>query len=498
MPQWDTDLNIPITTKNYTLDDIIKSQNYISLNPSDNTYLITSDSLNQKIAISNFIQINTETSTSTSTIHADGKTTTSVYLSFPEGAKLNQAALSAGTFRLVAHNSYPIDAQLIINFPGITKNGAPYPVNLTVPAYSNYSTQSVDFTNCQYQQPANQDITKDGQLWTTLIAYSSTGLIYITFESYTSDFKFSSAVGYLPAKSLGTNSSSFPLNLGDASKYRDKVVLQKGSLSLTGKYQTSALNPFIVGVNNLRLVGRRNDSRLTDTLKFTNSNNNSFKFDASGNYSTVYDQSNSNITSFITFLPDSIFVSAEYIMNPDNSPVYKTVRMDDSISFTTRFTSQSILSIAQTTFSDTVNIDMDHDQRDQVLNGKGAQLNVDMQNAIPLNSWIKVTLTDANYRPLLINGSKFIITKDINGIDSVKIAGSQTDGNGNFVSASPSKTSITLDSLQIKEFAQNAYHAIVSVTVETSNNNLPVIVHATDWINLKIYGRVTYTVKNNK
>ena len=65
MPQWDTNFNIPITSKIYTLNDIIKSQNYISINPQDNTYLIASDSLNQTIPISQFIQINSERSAPT-------------------------------------------------------------------------------------------------------------------------------------------------------------------------------------------------------------------------------------------------------------------------------------------------------------------------------------------------------------------------------------------------------------------------------------------------
>jgi FtsP/CotA-like multicopper oxidase with cupredoxin domain len=304
--------------------------------------------------------------------------------------------------------------------------------------------------------------------------------------------------GYLPTKSLGTHSSSFALSLGDVSKYRDKVVLKTGSLSLKGKYNSLTINPFIVGVNNLHLVGKRNDSQLTDTLEFSNPLSNSFTFDASGNYSTVYNESNSNITSFITFLPDSIFVSAEYIMNPDNNTAYKTVRIDDTISFVAKFTSKSVLSIKQTTFTDTVNINIDQDKRNQIINGKGAQLTVDIQNAIPLNSWVKVILTDNAYHPLLINGAAFAVTKNNNGTDSVSIAGAQTDGNGNYLNYSASNTTITLDSVQIRQFAQNAQHAIVSITVETSHsNNVPVIVHANDWIKLNVFGRVTYRVKKN-
>ena len=494
MPQWDTDLNIPITTKNYILNDIIKSQNYISVNSKDNTYLITSDSLNQLVAISKFIEVKSESSTPIAPILADG-TNIEAFLQFPEGVKLRKAVISQGLFQIVTHNTFPTDVQMTLNIPGITKNGAPVPITFTVPANTESKTQTIDFANCQYTQPANQVSSKDGQLWIIASATSSKGFDVITFETFTSEFVFTSATGYLPMKSLGTHSSSFPLSLADASTYRDKVVLKTGSLSLTGKYNSLSINPFVVGVNNLRLVGKRNDTKLTYTLTFTDPTSNSFKFDGVGNYSTVYDENNSNITSFITFLPDSIYVSAEYIMNPDNDPSYKNVRFDDTISFTTRFTSKSILSLKQATFTDTINIDIDKDKRDQILNGKGALLTIDIQNAIPLNSWIKVILTDNDYHPLIINGAPFVITKNNNGTDSVSIAGSQTDGNGNYVSSSASNTTITLDSVQIRQFSQNAYHAIISVTAETShNNNVPVIVHSSDWIKLNVFGKVTYRI----
>jgi len=497
MPQWDTDLNLPITTKSYTLNDIIKSQNYISINPQDSTYMISSDSLSQQIAISPFMQISTETSTPTVPVVA-GNTSPNTYIEFPEGAKLDAANISSGKFKIVAHNSTSTDVLLTINFPGITKSGQPFPVQINVPANTSSVTQTFDFANCIYSQPSGQDPSYEGQLWIKPVATAASGHPMITFESYTSDFNFTSITGYLPTKSLGTHSSSFPLSIGDASQYRNKVVLKTASLSLVGKFTSPLPNPFIVGVANLQLIGKRNNSQLTQTLQFTDPQANSFRFDATGNYSTVYNENNSNITSFITFLPDSIYVSAEYIMNPENDLNYKTISSDESISFTSRFTSRSVLSIKQATFSDTVDINIDQDKRDQIVKGKGAQLFVDIQNAIALNSWIKVILTDSNYHPLLVNGAPFIITKNNNGTDSVSIAGSLTDANGNYSASTYSSTTITLDSLQIKAFAQYARHALISVTVETSHsNNLPVVVRANDWIKMNVYGKVTYRIKED-
>jgi hypothetical protein len=498
MPQWDTDLNLPLTTKTYILNDIIKSPNYISINSPDSTYLISIDSLGQNVSISQFVNVNTESSSPTVPVFTNN-TTQTAYILFPDSSKLSQAVISKGNFKIVAHNISAVNVQLTINFPGLKKNGNPFPVILTVPANTDNITQTFDFGDCIYSQPLDQDPDYNGQLWIEAGATSSApGFYSITFEAFTSDFVFSSFTGYLPTKSLGIYRSSFSLNIGEASNYRGKVDLKTGSLSLVGKYHSLAANPFIVGVNNLRLVGKRNDGQDTVTLEFSNPLSNSFKFDASGNYSTVYNENNSNITSFIAFLPDSVLVSAEYIMNPDNDQAYKTVRSDDSISFMSRFTAISVLHIKQTTFTDTVNIEIKQDDRDQILKGKGAQLTVDIQNAIPLNSWIKVILTDINYNPILINGAPFVITKNTNGTDSVSIAGSQTDINGHYLNSSASTTTITLDSTQIRQFAQNAQHAIISVTVETSHsNNVPVVVHASDWIKLNVFGRVTYRIQKN-
>ena len=48
MPQWNVDLNVPLVNRSYTLEDIIKKQNYISVQPNSQggIYLIQSDNYN--------------------------------------------------------------------------------------------------------------------------------------------------------------------------------------------------------------------------------------------------------------------------------------------------------------------------------------------------------------------------------------------------------------------------------------------------------------------
>ena len=177
-------------------------------------------------------------------------------------------------------------------------------------------------------------------------------------------------------------------------------------------------------------------------------------------------------------------------MNPDNSPVYKTATSSDTVTFTTNFATKSVLAIKQTSFSDTLKLDISQDNRDNIVNGKGVSATIDIQNAIPLNSWIKVTLEDSLYKPL------FVISKSTSGADSINFPGASVDANGNVLNPALSSTTISLDSNQIKLLAQKAYIVKLSVTVETTgSNNAPVIVRAKDWIKLNAYGKVTYRIK---
>ncbi len=57
----------------------------------------------------------------------------------------------------------------------------------------------------------------------------------------------------------------------------------------------------------------------------------------------IYDEQNSNINDFITFLPDTIVLRAEYLMNPDHQ--IGTATNKDSIKFETDFSTKSFLSL---------------------------------------------------------------------------------------------------------------------------------------------------------
>ena len=492
-PQWDVDLTIPLATKSYLLADIIKPQNYISIDPTqDSIYVITGDEYSQSIGISNFIKILTSSEVTGVPIPA-GATNYPVPIPFPEGVKMNTAVFQSGTFFIVGHNPKSTPVSLIISIPTIYNSNTTGILQdtLVVPAQNGtnpgYNSKTIDLAGHSYQA-SDQNDQDSLHIYVTLAGISDITYPFVTFDSKVSDFYFTSFAGYLPTKSLGTKTNSFSLNLGDAVKYRNKVTLSTASLTLNGKYKSPAINPFVVEVGNFQVVGSRIGSTLTKALTF-NSASNTFQFDSTGNFTAVYNETNSNITDFISFLPDSINISAEYVMNPDNSTEYRTATSSDSVTFTTNFSTKSVMAVQQTSYSDTLTLSITQDDRDQIAKGKGVSATIDIQNAIPLNSWIKVTMADSTYHPL------FVISKSASGADSINFPGATVDGNGNVINLGINSTTVSLDSAQIRLLGQKAFYAIVSVTVNTTgNNNTPVTVKAKDWIKLNVYGKVTYRI----
>ena len=137
---------------------------------------------------------------------------------------------------------------------------------------------------------------------------------------------------------------------------------------------------------------------------------------------------------------------------------------------------------------------MSQDDRERIRDGVGADLNIYLENAIPIDAFVKATLTDENYSPL------FTLTKNQNGVDSLQFLGSQVNnGTGKIVSPTVTLNTIKLDSAKIVQLS-NARYVIISTTVNTKNatnenpNPPTVQFKSSDWLNIRCYGKVKYHV----
>lgn len=489
MPQWDVDLNLPIASKSYIMDEIVKSKTaLISINPTDSLYMLKSDDYSQSVGVGDLIKLKTESSTTGNYVPLNSSS--DVYLAFPEGAKLKSAVFQSGKIRVIGRNPGVGSVTMTLTIPGITKNNLPYQILVNLPSGNYPVTIERDISGWTYNQPAAQPTFFEGQMWFQVSSTSQVGDgLNSTFDIFSTDFEFNSVTGYFPRRTLSSKRNSFALDLGDdVSNFRDRIFLSEASLNLNGKYISQTGNPFKIKVSNFKVLGIRKNGQQIQ-LKYNDQHDSTWSFDNAGNVNLPYDQTNSNVDEFVQFIPDSIAITGDYILNPDNNTAYKTVNSKDSVSFTANFQTKSIVAIKKATVSDLQEVEFNKDDRDQLENGLAASLTYEIESKIPLNIWAKVVILDANKNKL------FAITRaEGTTVDSILINSAQVN-NGKTTGT------LKLDSLKISQLSK-AYYTDISFTVETTNSNVAnpqkYPIYANDWVKMKTYGSVKLRVKEKK
>ena len=502
-PQWDTEFNLPITNKTYKLAEIIKPQKYIGID-ADSNYIFYSDSYAYSTGIAEYLDLSNETSSESLDVIALNSEI-GVYLKFPGKIKLSKAVFNEGILNFKYVNKSNSESITVnIRIPGLTDpTGQIITTQLTL-APGDSGTTEMLLNNCKYVKPPSQPDSLDNGLLVNITASSNSNTAPANVGFIASGFKFKSAAGYIPPKSLDQIEHLIKLDLGnDIANFRGNIYLTGASLKLKAEYISANPNPFELELRNLQITGKTlidgQQSQLT--FKNTSGTNNPASTAINvrlGAIDTIFNASNSSIDDFISFLPDELVIDASPVMNPDNDSNYKTVTEKDSIKMESYLTTQGIdlssdamLALKKSTLDDTLELNIDQSDRNSILDGKSASLSLQVKNYIPLTSWIKIILADSNYEPLAT------LTTGTDGVDSLKFEGAQINSTGQVIANSSSEQVINLDSTKIKSLA-NAYYAILSVSLETSslNQTTPtrIILKASDWVEIRAAGTVKYNI----
>jgi hypothetical protein len=216
-------------------------------------------------------------------------------------------------------------------------------------------------------------------------------------------------------------------------------------------------------------------------------NDNISIYTQNGNKHLSFTQNNSNLSQFITFLPSSIIMTAEYIMNPYNSTATGTVTDNDTVLFSTNFSTKSILALQKTLITDTTSINITNQDSLKIQDARSAYINVNVQNGIPLNAWLTINFVDGGYNHLFSDSLSFL-------------AANINTATGEVTSAFTTNNVIQLDSAQAAKLA-GAHYAIVSINVQTNDaSSSPaqyVAIRPNDSIQVTVYGGVNYHVNTN-
>ncbi len=502
MPQWDVDLNVPLLKKSYVLEDIVKSDKdpNISIDPVDSLYVIHSDDYLSSTGVSEFMQMTNESSSNDNVLPVTENDSLQVYIPFPDSLQIENAKFKSGVikFKFVNHSTFS-DMNINIKIPGVIKPDGNI-LSLDFIVHANSTDSSIYLLqDHSYQEPANQVSIFKGQIWLIAKANSLDNFAYSSFDVKAKQMKFSSVKGYIPTKVIHVNQDKYAVDLGsDIERYKDKVSLKDAVLYVNASYETNTSEPFDLEIRNMSIVGKRNNGEQEQLQFYENINSPlspSFRFN-NGQLQKTFDETNSNITEFISFMPDSIIVSTDYVLNPDDDKTYRTVNELDSVAFETNFTAKSSLILRQTTITDTLDVDISNDDRDQINKGQSASLTIEVDNHIPMTAFFKITLADSNYNPLFtLRGN--------DGVDSLQFTGAAVDQTtGEVIQTTSTSQSINLNADEIKQLA-NAKYAFISASIRTrdaldSNQNPPyVTVKPSDWINLKSFGNIKYRVNSD-
>jgi hypothetical protein len=495
MPEWDVDINVPLTNKTYTIYDMFKPQSKFSITSAltnEDFYLVQSDNYITNSEVADYIQLLDQGSVSQNFLIPANIPALSVFIVFPEEIEIDHATFISGFLSFAIQNPSAGPITSSIRVPGIRKpDGSELIVETTVAAFSRDSI-IYNLSNHQYVLPASQPIQNKNSLQVVASANSQMSGAFENVNLYLYNFNFSSITGSLPRTSLGNKRTSSSFNLNDVADYRGKIFIKEGTLNLRSEYVSAHQNIFELEISDIKIVGRRNTGE--EKLLIRNDGQSiNFRL-TNGVYDLTLNESNSNLTEFISFLPDSVVISSEYILNPLNDHVTRTVTNRDSIKFAIQFTTKSIFAVKQINYIDTLAIDLSQDDRDKIRDGVGADLNVHLENAIPIDAFVKATLTDEYYSPL------FTITKNQYGVDSLQFLGGQVDNNtGQIISPTVTLNTIKLDSTKIRQLS-NARYVIISATLNTKNatnenpNPPTVQFKSSDWLNIKCYGKVKYHI----
>jgi len=491
-PEWNTDLNLPIITRIFTIDELIREQGYIAtgdLTVEDSIYVLGTEVYDLNADIADFIQLVGFEPLTNIPVSADSQNVT-LYLQFPDGAVLDSAEFLSGVIEFSVYNPTNTEVNLQLLIPGISdQSGNQLNIQIITPP-QNTNTVITDLKEHRYKIPFNQPPEYSNSLMIhTSVTNGNGNGEFVLLNFSTSNFMFRYVSGIMPATSLGTrvNTFSFATTLSD---YRDKLIVREAELFLDAEFITEFNDPYPIDIRNLNIVGIRSDG-LQLALRDSTGSENMFIYVENGTFQQAFNEENSSITEFISFLPDSIMLVAEYILNPNNER--GTAAIDDSISFETIFTMKSFIALKKSTVVDSGEITLDQEQKDAILNGNSAAIVIELENAIPLAGWLRIDMVDENHNPL------FTISENSNGTDTLFFEGANVDANGEVINAFINlPLTVELNSSQVEMLTRTKF-AIYSVSLRTSDAflNPPRVValRPDAWIKVRSFGTVNYRVK---
>jgi len=477
MPEWNTNLNLPLTNRTYTLDEIIKPDEHIKPDTIDGKeiFLISSDTMNYSFGIGEYLKNRLDQGFSDiELVLQNGEA--SVEVALADGVELDSAYFSRGELNIDIINTGPSLIEFEVTFPDLFKSdGKSFKIRSSVPG-NGRSSSILDLSGCTYSSYLLVDKSKlriNGKV----ISGGGTGLVKLNVSIRNSDFKYIS--GKLPTMDISRIQEPFELPINDAiQKFRDKFILDNTVLSIEAEYKTDLKNPFEIQVKNIQVYGMRNDG-LTKFLEDKSGNNNLGVMTITKNkIIKTFSNGNSNIAEFLSYLPDSVYLKADVTINPQNKR--GEASSSDSVLLDFKFIISGEMAFNNIPYTDSVSIQFSSDNKKAIRNGREAALFLEITNAIPMAVDFDIAFADS-LGNVLFNKKLFV-------------EASEVDASGKTSVPTESYSQITLDSTEIQKFS-NSEKVVYNLLLSTSGIGKKVTIQPGNWIKLLTYFKLKYHIK---
>ncbi len=509
LPNWDVDVNLPITSKTYTLVDIIDPNSNPNLTisgeaGSDSLYVLMANDLEDTSPVADNIMIPIKVIPENLDISGTGTGSNDIIYTPDKDYRIDSAEFYTGSFYLELENR---DNTSSLNYkiwiPGFKKKTDKSVLSIEGslnPGEIRYAELPItDYRYAQLKKYAyNSDSTQraDGILIRGKAVVSGTQEIKFYSRVANSKITFSRIVGKIKKTELSYQKSRFDNSFGKQTiGFNSKINFKSIRMNLLGR-TIGTLRNFKIILDSLSIMGQNKLSngslgspyylRIQGKEYFTDT------LIAGTDYNRIFTQTNTNLSDFLSKFPDVITLGSKVILDNITPNSAGAVSNKDSIRFNIDLTAPMIISVADAGFTDTLDVDISDNDREDIVKGNSANLTVEIQNSIALGLIAKCTFTDRNYNPL------FSIKNSVDNKNEFLISPASVDINGIPISSVNTKLNCVLVNDDFEKF-KNAEFIIIELKIRstgsTSSTFGPFVqVRAKDWLKFRVYGGVNYNL----
>lgn len=471
-PNWDTDLNIPLTNRFYSIDELTDNSKYVSIDSinGDHLLILRTDTLQERYGLEKFTDNRLNISINSVELPLEAAKI-DYPVKYPDNVEVDSAEFHRGSLNLTVRNLSNTAVNGVFTFPNCLKNGEVVSMPVSMPASVNYN-KTFNLEGVKYTSSGFTDKSK------LMIIYSGNVVAggKVNFDFSITNTKFNYIAGMIPSKELDPIDETMKVEIDDkVSEFRNKLKLYNSELVLKAKYLSDIPNLFDMQLINASLIGKNTNVASMYLKKNSSSNLGSFLVE-NGNFATKFDNANSNISEFISYLPEEMQLKSDLVMNPFNKR--GAARMMDSFDVKAVINAWGLISADNVKYYDTLELNIDSDARSSIKDGRKATITIETENEVPLGTKLIAHFCDKNHE------AYFSKNADIT-------AATPNEGGYSLTSAKD-KIVIELTENEIFQLS-NSYYIIFELQLSSYNSGA-VALRSTDKLKIKAYMSIQYNI----